>query len=102
MAPEFEPVPLRGFARLAAQGGLLLAVFAGTIFLVIVILGAGGSQHLAPVFGPVAVVATALGLIAGVIAIVNPRSRGLGITTVVILLPCTLLSFLTIVAAVSR
>jgi hypothetical protein len=102
MSQEFEPVPLKGFPRIAAQGGLVLAIFAGTIFIIIVVLGAGGSEHLAPVFGPVAIGATGLGLVGAVIAIVNRRSRTLGITTLVILLPCLLLSLLTVVAISSR
>ncbi|MCU1508072.1 MAG: hypothetical protein JWQ12_337 [Glaciihabitans sp.] len=102
MADDLEDVPLRGIPRVAAQGGLVLAIFAGTIFLIIVVLGAGGSQHLAPVFGPVAIGATALGLVAAIVAVAQPRSRTLGITTLIILLPCTVLSFLTVVAIVNR
>ncbi len=96
----YEKLPLG--PRLAAQGALTLAITAGSLFILIVVLGTGGSTELADIFGPIAVVATVLGIVTGILATINPRTRTVGITALFILVPCLFLSALTLVALLSR
>jgi hypothetical protein len=74
-----------------ALTALILAILAGTIFIVIIVL-------VSAVFGPIAIAATALGLVAGIAAVITARSRVLGILALAILAPCVLLSLLNVVA----
>lgn len=97
---NFDPVPTT--ARVAAQWGLTLSVFAGMLFIVVLVLGVGGSADLVAWFAPAAVLVTAVGLVAAVIATRNSRTRSLGITALFILVPCVVLSGLTIIALLTR
>ena len=96
---DTERPPLTGFARVVSLAAITLAVFAGTIFIVVIVLGSGGVQSVARVFGPLGIGATVLGLVAAVFAITQQRTRVLGITALLVLLPSVVLSLLTIVAA---
>ncbi|MCU1405025.1 MAG: hypothetical protein JWQ43_1328 [Glaciihabitans sp.] len=95
---EMERPPVRGLARVVSLAAIVCAVFAGTLFIVIIVLGSGGSTSVSAVFGPIAIVATGVGLVAAVTAITRSRVRTVGITALVILLPCAFLSFLQLVA----
>lgn len=95
---DTEPPPLSGRARAISLSAIILAIFAGTVFIVVLVLGSGGSESVPQVFGPVAIVATALGLVAAIIATSARRTRTLGITALLVLLPSVVLSLLTLVA----
>lgn len=97
---EFQPISTR--ARLAAQWALTLAIFAGMLFIVVLVMGVGGSVDLVTWFAPAAVIVTVAGLIAAVIATRDRRTRSMGITALFILVPCVVLSGLTILALLSR
>jgi hypothetical protein len=86
---DTERPPIRGFARAVSLAAITLAVFAGTIFIVVIVLGSGGDTNLARV----------LGLAAAIYAITQERTRVVGITVLLVLLPSCVLSLLTIVAA---
>ena len=92
---------MHGIDRVVSLAAIVCAVFAGTLFIVIIVLGSGGSTSLADVFGPIAISVTVLGLVAAVTAVTRPRVRTVGIMTLVVLLPCALLSLLTVVALTS-
>jgi hypothetical protein len=95
---ETDRPELRGWPRVVSLAAIVLAIFAGTIFIVIIVLGSGGDTSVSTVFGPIAIAATALGLVAGVAAVVPRRSRVLGVLALLILAPCVLLSLLNLVA----
>lgn len=97
---DFDPVPTT--ARIAAQWSLTLSVFAGTLFVVVLVLGVGGASDVVTIFAPAAVVVTVLATIGAVIALRHPRTRSVGITAAFILVPCVVLSALTIFALFSR
>jgi hypothetical protein len=96
---DTERPPIRGFARAVSLAAITLAVFAGTIFIVVIVLGSGGDTNLARVFGPIGIASTVLGLAAAIYAITQERTRVVGITVLLVLLPSCVLSLLTIVAA---
>jgi hypothetical protein len=96
---DTERPPLKGFARAISLTAITLAVLAGTIFIVVIVLGSGGVQSVAQVFGPIGIAATVLGVAASIFAITQQRTRVLGITALLVLLPSCVLSLLTIVAA---
>jgi hypothetical protein len=95
---ETDRPELRGWPRVVALTALILAILAGTIFIVIIVLGSAGDTSVSAVFGPIAIAATALGLVAGIAAVITARSRVLGILALAILAPCVLLSLLNVVA----
>ncbi|PRY69922.1 hypothetical protein B0I08_10144 [Glaciihabitans tibetensis] len=95
---EGDPPPLTGLARVVSLAAIMFTVVAGTIFVMVIVLGSGGDTTLAAVFGPVAIGATILGLASAVSATVRARTRVLGILCLLVLLPCVVLSLLTLVA----
>lgn len=99
---DTEPTPLRGWERVVSQASIVLAVLAGTIFITIIVLGSGGSDRLSAVYGPIGIGATVLGLVTAIISVSRTRTRVLGITSLVVLVPCVVLALLTIVALGSR
>ena len=99
---EFESEPLRGGARVISQAALVLAILAGTIFVVVIVLGSGGQTSVAEVFGPIGVVVTVVGLIVGLIGLANKRTRTLAFISLLVLVPSIFLSFFAIIAAISR
>lgn len=98
---ETDRPELHGFARAISVSAITLAVFAGTLFIVVIVLGSGGSTSVAQLFGPIAIGATAIGIAAAVVATVQRRTRTVGITALLVLVPCVVLSLLTIVALTS-
>ncbi|WP_213815800.1 hypothetical protein [Glaciihabitans sp. dw_435] len=98
---ESERPPLRGVSRVVSLAAITFAIFAGTLFIVIIVLGSGGSRSVAEVFGPVAIGATVLGLITAIWALFGARTRTLGIITLLVLVPCVVLSLLRLVAMAS-
>jgi hypothetical protein len=95
---EIERPPLSGLARLVSLAAIMFTVVAGTIFVMIIVLGSGGETALADVFGPIAIGATVLGLASAIVATVQARTRTLGILCLLVLLPCVVLSLLTLIA----
>ena len=93
-----ERPPLTGLPRLFSLAAITLAVLAGTLFIVVIVLGSGGVASIADVFGPIAIGATALGFLSAITALFYRRARTLAITALVILIPCLVLSLLTLVA----
>jgi hypothetical protein len=95
---EVDRPPLTGLARVVSLAAIMFTVVAGTIFVMIIVLGSVGDTNLADVFGPIAIGATVLGMVAAIAAIARVRTRVLGILCLVVLLPCVVLSLLTLVA----
>lgn len=92
---------MRGWPRVASLAAILLAVLAGTIFIVVIVLGSGGDTRLGSVFGPVGIAATVLGCVAAVATLFHRQSRVLGVLAIILLLPSVVLSALTLVAIAS-
>jgi hypothetical protein len=95
---ETDPLPLTGLARVTSLAAIMFTVVAGTVFVMVIVLGSGGDTTLAAVFGPIAIGATVVGLAAAVSATVRARTRVIGILCLAVLLPCVVLSLLTLVA----
>ena len=95
---ELDRPPLTGLARIVSLAAIMFTVVAGTIFVMVIVLGSGGDTDLAGVFGPIAIGATVLGIVAAIAAVVRARTRVLGILCLLVLLPCVVLSLLTLVA----
>jgi hypothetical protein len=98
---EIDRPPLTGVARLVSLAAIMFTVVAGTIFVMIIVLGSIGDTNLADVFGPIAIGSTVLGIVAAVAAAVRVRTRVLGTLCLLVLLPCVVLSLLTLVALTS-
>ena len=98
---DTEPPPLRGPARIISLAAITLAIFAGTLFIVVIVLGSGGSASVALIFGPIAIGATLFGVVAAILATGQPRTRSLGIVALLVLVPSIVLSLLTLVAFTS-
>jgi hypothetical protein len=95
---ETERPPLRGWPRVVSLAALTLAVVAGTIFIVIIVLGSGGDTRLGDVFGPIGIAATSTGIVAAIASLFDARTRVLGVLCLILLLPSVFLSVLTLVA----
>ena len=83
------------------SAAVVFTVLAATIFVVILVLGGANSPEVSRVFSPVAIASTALGLIASIASIVDQRTRTLGVTTTIVLVPCSLLAALSVIALLS-
>lgn len=95
-------VPLTWLQRGVIVAAILLAVIAATIFVVVLVVGSGGGAEVGRIFSPIAIAATALGLVASLAAVVDARTRTVGITTMLVLVPCAFLAALSLVALGSR
>ena len=95
---ETDPPPLSGTARFLSLGAITMTVLAGTIFIMVIVFGSVGETRLPDVFGPIAIGATVLGLAAAIAAVVRARTRVIGVLCLAVLLPCVVLSLLTLVA----
>jgi hypothetical protein len=87
--------------RIVALTAMVLSVLAITIFVVILLMGIGGTTQLGLVFGPFGIAATVLGLIAAAWAAAHRETRGAGVVSLAILVPCVFLAFVSTVALLS-
>ncbi len=87
--------------RLVALAAMVLSVLAITIFVVILLMGMGGSTEVGRVFGPFGIAATVLGLVAAVWATLDRETRAAGVVSLAILVPCVFLAFVSLVALLS-
>ena len=93
--------PPTAYQRSIMIAAVTFTAMAATLFVVILIVGGADAPEIGRVFSPVAIAATALGLIASIAALVDQRTRTLGITTGIVLVPCVLLAGLSAVALYS-
>lgn len=93
----FDLGPPSPYQRMVMIAAIVFTVLAATIFVVILLVGGADAPEIGRVFSPVGVAATVLGLIASIAALVDPRTRTLGITTSLVLVPCVLLAALSLV-----
>lgn len=93
-----DPDPATPVSRTVAFAAALFAIVAPVVFLVILGLGSIGVTDAGRTFAPFAITATVLGTIASIWAIVIPRTRGIGITTMVVMVPCLVLAALNILS----
>jgi hypothetical protein len=97
-----EPVPAPGrLVRIMALAAMVLSILAITIFVMILLLGTGGSTEVGRVFGPFGIAATVLGLVAAVWATLHRGTRAAGVVSLAILVPCVFLAFVSTVALIS-
>lgn len=80
------------------MGAITSVTIAATVFVVVLVIGSGGAAQVARVFTPIAVAATVLSLVFGILAVANARLRAIGVTTLIVTVPCILLSLLSLIA----
>ena len=93
--------PLEPREQIVALGAIMAASIAATVFVVVLVLGADGVTEVGRVFSPIAVAATLAALVFGVLALIRPRIRAVGVTTLIVVIPCLFLSLLSVVALTS-
>ena len=101
MARQDKLRPLERGEQFIALGAIMAASIAATVFVVVLVLGADGATEVGRVFSPIAVVATVVALVFGVLALMRTRIRAVGATTLIVVVPCLFLSLLSIVALTS-
>src|SRR5690554_6429179 len=89
------------YERIVVTAAVVFTVLAVTLFVIILIFGGLGATQMSRLFSPIAIGATVLGLVGSIAAITYDRTRFLGITTTLVLVPCALLSALGLVALFS-
>lgn len=93
--------PLERGEQIIALGAIMAASIAATVFIVVLVLGADGATEVGRVFSPIAVGATLVALVFGVLGVMRARIRAVGVTTLIVVVPCLFLSLLSIVALIS-
>ena len=96
-----DPQPQTGLTRAVSLAAVMFAVLAPVLYVSIFSLVAVGVDAAGRLFSPFAVGATVLGLVASIWAIVLPRTRVLGIVTLLVMVPCAFLAALSIVSLFS-
>jgi hypothetical protein len=95
-----DPPPQTAVSRWVSLAALMFAVLAPVLFVMIFLLPGIGFET-GRTFLPFAIAATALGLAASIWAIVLPRSRAVGVTTLFIVVPCAFLAAIGVISLVS-
>lgn len=93
--------PLERGEQIIALGAITAASIAATVFVVVLVLGADGATTVGRVFSPIAVAATLAAVVFGVLAVIRQRIRSVGVTTLIVAVPCLFLSLLSVVALTS-
>jgi hypothetical protein len=93
--------PPSPYQRTVMIVAVTFTVLAATIYVVVLLLGGATASEVGRVFLPVAIAATGIALVASIAAIVDERSRTVGITTAIVLVPCAFLAALSLVALFS-
>jgi len=96
-----DPAPQTATSRRVSLAAVMFSVLAPVMFVVIFLLVAVGYDTAGLTLSPFAIGATALGLVASVWALVLRRSRVVGVTTLLVMLPCAVLAALSGVALAS-
>lgn len=91
----------RGDRRSLAALALVAAVLAATVFTVIVTFGIGDDPLLARWFSPFGIAATVAGLVSAALAVGDRAARPVAVVAFVILVPCTVIAALAVVAILS-
>ncbi len=79
----------------------MFAILAPVLFILIFFLLSIGYLTAGQTLAPLAILATVLGLVASAWAVALPRARVVGITTLLVIVPCTFLAALAIVSVFS-
>ncbi|PJJ71743.1 hypothetical protein CLV46_1296 [Diaminobutyricimonas aerilata] len=95
-----DPAGSPGRRRLAALA-VVSAVLAATVFTVIVTFDIGDDPLLARWFSPLGIAATAAGLVAAALSVGDRTARPVAVVAFVILVPCTVVAALAVVARFS-
>ncbi|MEY2847518.1 MAG: hypothetical protein RI885_183 [Actinomycetota bacterium] len=97
-----DPVPQSQTSRLVSLSAVMFSVLAPLLFvLIFVLVTTIGYATAGRTLAPLAIGATALGLVSSVAALCIPRSRVVGVTTLLVILPCVVLAGLAVVSLVS-
>lgn len=101
MSPKKDPQPQTQLTRMVSLVAIMFAVLAPVIFVLTFFLVSIGLTQAGRAFSPFGIVATAIGLVASIWAVTLPRTRVVGITTLLVILPCTFLAALGVVSLLS-
>ena len=93
-----DPVPQTRTSRQISLGAIMFSVLAPMLYVIIFFLVSIGYTTAGRTLAPFAITATVAGLICSIWAVFLPRSRVVGITTGLVMLPCVVLAA---VAAIS-
>ena len=96
-----DPAPQTRLTRTVSLAAVMFAVLAPVLYIVIFGLISVGVDSAGRVYSPFAITATLLGLVSSIWAITIPRARIVGITTLLVLVPCVFLAVLSVVAIFS-
>lgn len=93
-----DPSPQTGVTRAVSLASVMLAVLAPVLFVLIFFLASIGYTMAGPTLSPFAIAATIVGLVASIWAVVLPRTRVVGITTLLVMVPCAFLAAISVVS----
>lgn len=96
-----DPVPQTRITRTVSLAAVMFAVLAPVLYIVIFGLISAGVDQAGRLYAPFAITATLLGLACSIWATTIPRSRIVGITTLLVLVPCVFLATLSVLALLS-
>jgi hypothetical protein len=102
MTMRRDPVPQSQASRVVSLSAVMFSVLAPLLFVIIFLLVTTfGYSTAGRTLAPLAIGATALGLISSVAALCIPRSRVVGVTTLLVMLPCLVLASIAVFSLTS-
>lgn len=102
MTARHDPPPQTGFSRTISLLALMSGILAPVLFVLIFFLVSIGFATAGRVLSPLALAATVLGLTSSIAAALHPRTRSLGITILLVMVPCVFLGIISLLGLVTR
>ena len=96
-----DPTPQTRTSRQISLAAVMFAVLAPVLYVLIFFLVFIGYDTAGRTLSPFAITATAAGLVSSIWAVCLPRSRVVGITTLLVMVPCTVLAALAVISLLS-
>lgn len=93
-----DPAPQTGTSRQISLGAVMFAVLAPTLYVIIFFLVSIGYATAGRTLAPFAITATVAGAVCSAWAVFLPRSRVVGITTGLVILPCVALAAVAVIS----
>ncbi|MBC7517389.1 MAG: hypothetical protein H7248_00640 [Microbacteriaceae bacterium] len=102
MSARHDPPPQTGLSRAISLVALMSGILAPILFVLIFFLASIGFATAGRVLSPLALTATLFGVISAIAATAHPRTRTLGITIALVMVPCAFLGAISLIGMLSR
>ncbi len=96
-----DPVPQTRTSRQISLGAIMFSVLAPMLYVIIFFLVSIGYTTAGRTLAPFAITASVAGLVCSTWAVFLPRSRVVGITTGLVIVPCLVLAVVAVISLVA-